>query len=139
MRLTTVSRISRTASRWAGAGTIDSVAGYNLQCQDGDQNFNTDADRFHLAHPAIIASVQPTNSTCFVNPAKKISLRWIPQASTVNGANVTLSAERRWRKRWRSIPAVATRQLWATNTTPAGDECHLQRHHHRHRCEWQFP
>ena len=50
----------------AGSGTIDSVACYDLQCQDGDQNFNRMQIVSTSLIPPIIANVQPTNGTYFV-------------------------------------------------------------------------
>jgi hypothetical protein len=101
----------------AGTGTIDSVACYDLQCQDGDQNFNRMQIISSALVPPVIASLQPTNGAFFVNPATPISFEVDSQASTVTGANVTLLLN--------GVPqtltfntAAATTRLLGTNTTP---------------------
>jgi polygalacturonase len=101
----------------AGSGTIDSVAGYDLECQDGDQNFNRMQIVSTSLIPPIIASVQPTNSTYFVSSAKQISFEVDSQASTVNDAGVTLLLNG-VAQTLTFNTSGATRQLWATNTTP---------------------
>jgi polygalacturonase len=101
----------------AGSGTIDSVSCYDLQCQDGDQNFNRMQIVSTSLIPPIISKVQPTNSAFFVNPTNKISFQVDSQASTVSGTSVALLLN--------GVPQtlafntnIATRQLLATNTSP---------------------
>ena len=99
----------------AGTGTVDSVACYDLQCQDGDQNFNRMQIVSASLIPPVVVNVQPTNGAYFFNPAKQFSFEVDSQASTVAGAGVTLQ-----------LNGVAqtlafntngpTRQLLATNT-----------------------
>ncbi|HEV2694780.1 MAG TPA: glycosyl hydrolase family 28 protein [Verrucomicrobiae bacterium] len=74
----------------AGTGTIDSVACYDLQCQDGDQNFNRMQIVSTSLIPPIIANIQPTNGSYFVSPASKVSFEVDSQASTVSGGGITL-------------------------------------------------
>ena len=100
----------------AGSGTIDSVACYDLQCQDGDQNFNRMQIVSTSLIPPVITSVQPTNAAYFVNPTNKISFQVASQSSTVSSASVTLLLN--------GVPQTlafnttsATSQLFATNTT----------------------
>ena len=101
----------------AGSGTIDSVACYDLQCQDGDQNFNRMQIVSTSLIPPIISNVQPTNSAFFVNHTNQFSFEVDSQASTVAGTNVTL-----WLN---GIPQTLafntngpTEQLLATNLSP---------------------
>ncbi len=74
----------------AGPGTIDSVACYDLQCQDGDQNFNRAQIVSTSLIPPVISNLQPTNGAFFVNPANPVTFEVDSQASTVAGTNVTL-------------------------------------------------
>jgi polygalacturonase len=101
----------------AGSGTIDSVACYDLQCQDGDQNFNRMQIVSTSLIPPVITSVQPTNAAFFVSPTNNISFQVASQASTITSTSVTLLLN--------GVPqtlafntASATTQLFATNTTP---------------------
>jgi hypothetical protein len=100
----------------AGSGTIDSVACYDLQCQDGDQNFNRMQIVSTSLIPPIISNVQPTNTAFFVNPTNKISFQVTSQTSAIAGANVILLLN--------GVPQTlafntgsATQQLFATNTS----------------------
>ncbi|HTB84018.1 MAG TPA: glycosyl hydrolase family 28 protein [Candidatus Sulfotelmatobacter sp.] len=100
-----------------GSGTIDSVAGYDIQCQDGDQNFNRLQIVSTALVPPVIFNITPTNSAYFVNPTNKMSFEVDSLASTVTGANVSLLLN--------GVPqtlvfntAGATQKLLATNTTP---------------------
>jgi hypothetical protein len=101
----------------AGAGTIDSVACYDLECQDGDQNFNRMQIVSTSLIPPIVSNVQPTNGAFFVNPATKISLEVDSQASTVVGANVTLLLNS-GAQTLAFNTSGATKQLLATNSMP---------------------
>ena len=74
----------------AGSGTIDSVACYDLQCQDGDQNFNRAEIVSTSLIPPIISNIQPSNGAFFVNPINPVSFEIDSQASTVAGTDVTL-------------------------------------------------
>ena len=74
----------------AGSGTIDSVACYDMQCQDGDQNFNRMQIVSTSLIPPIIANVQPANASFFVNPTNTITFEVDSQASTIAGSQVTL-------------------------------------------------
>ena len=101
----------------AGSGTIDSVACYDLQCQDGDQNFNRMQIVSTSLIPPVILNIQPTNSAFFVNPTNKISFEVTSQASTISSTNVTLLLN--------GVPQTlafsttsASQQLFATNMTP---------------------
>jgi polygalacturonase len=101
----------------AGSGTIDSFAGYDIQCQDGDQNFNRMQIISTALIPPVIINVAPTNSAFFVNPTNQVSFEVDSQASTVIGTNVSLLLN--------GVPqtlvfntAGATQKLLATNTTP---------------------
>jgi polygalacturonase len=99
----------------AGSGTIDSVSCYDLQCQDGDQNFNRMQIVSASLIPPIINNAQPTNGAFFVNPVSPVSFEVDSQASTIESTNVTLLLN--------SVPQTlafstngATQQLLATNT-----------------------
>ncbi len=101
----------------AGSGTIDSVACYDLQCQDGDQNFNRMEIVPASLVPPVITNVQPTNGAFFVNPGANISFEVDSQPSTVDAAHVALLLN--------GVPQTLafntsgpTQQLLATNTTP---------------------
>lgn len=101
----------------AGAGTIDSVACYDIQCQNGDQNFNRMQILSTSLIPPIISNVQPTNGAFFVNPTNDISFQAASQASTLTGSNVILLLN--------GVPqtlafntTAPTQQLLVTNTTP---------------------
>ena len=100
----------------AGSGTIDSVACYDLQCQDGDQNFNRMQIVSTSLIPPVISNIQPTNAAFFVNPTNLISFTVASQASAVAGTNVTLLLN--------GVPQMlafntgsAAQQLFATNTS----------------------
>ena len=101
----------------AGSGTIDSVACYDLQCQDGDQNFNRMQIISTALVPPIIANVQPTNGAFFLSPTNKISFEVDCQASTVSGANVTLQLNG-VSQSLAFNTSGATNRLLMTNTTP---------------------
>jgi polygalacturonase len=101
----------------AGSGTIDSVACYDIQCQDGDQNFNRMQILSTLLIPPIVANVSPTNGTYFLNPSKTVSFEVDSQASTVNGANVILLLNGVSQNLAFNTNGI-TAQLLATNTTP---------------------
>jgi hypothetical protein len=97
----------------AGSGTIDSVALYDLQCQDGDQNFNRLEILSATLAPPLIVNVQPTNGSYLVNPTNKVSFE-VDSPNLVAGANVTLLLN--------GVPQPlafntngATQQLLATN------------------------
>jgi hypothetical protein len=101
----------------AGSGTIDSVACYDLQCQDGDQNFNRMEIVPTSLIPPVITNIQPTNGAFFVNPNTNISFAVSSQSSTVDATNVTLLLN--------GVPQTLafntsnpTQLLLATNTTP---------------------
>ncbi|MBW8864185.1 MAG: hypothetical protein JF609_04530 [Verrucomicrobia bacterium] len=101
----------------AGSGTIDSVACYDLQCQDGDQNFNRMQILSTSLIPSIIVNFQPTNGAYFVNPAGKISFEVDSQASTVAGTGVTLLLNGVAQALAFNTNG-ATSQLFATNAAP---------------------
>ncbi len=101
----------------AGPGTIDSVACYDLQCQDGDQNFNRMQIISTSLLPPIISNVQPTNGAYFFNPASSLSFEVDSQASTVISTNVTLLLNG-ISQTLAFNTATTTQQLFATNTTP---------------------
>jgi polygalacturonase len=99
----------------AGSGTVDSVACYDLQCQDGDQNFNRMEIVSTSLIPPIISNVQPTNRTVFLNPTNQVSFE-VDSMTALAGTGVTLLLN--------GVPqALAfntngnTQQLLATNTT----------------------
>jgi polygalacturonase len=101
----------------AGSGTIDSVACYDIQCQDGDQNFNRMQVISTGSTLPVIINVQPTNHSYLVNPNTNVSFEVDSQASTIDATNVTLLLN--------GIPQTLafnttspTSQLLATNTTP---------------------
>ncbi|HEY3761085.1 MAG TPA: glycosyl hydrolase family 28 protein [Verrucomicrobiae bacterium] len=103
----------------AGSGTIDSVACYDIQCQDGDQNFNRMQIISTASSLPLIINVQPTNHAFFVNPNTNVSFEVDSQASTIDATNVTLFLN--------GIPQTLafnttspTSQLLVTNTTPMG-------------------
>ncbi len=102
----------------AGSGTIDSVACYDLQCQDGDQNFN----RMQIVSASLVApvisNVAPTNHSFFVNPTNQISFE-VDSITSVTSSNVTLLLN--------GVPQTlafntssSTQTLLATNPSPLG-------------------
>jgi polygalacturonase len=99
-----------------GSGTIDSVACYDLQCQDGDQNFNRMQIISTSLLPPVISNIQPTNGTIFLNPTNQITFE-VDSVSLIAGANVTLLLNG-------AAQTLAfntsgnTQQLLATNQTP---------------------
>jgi polygalacturonase len=100
----------------ANTGAIDSVACYNIQCQNGDQNFNRMQIISTSLVPPIVSNVTPTNGAFFVNPTNVVSFQINSQASTISGTNVSL---------WLNGVAQSlvfntngpTPQLFATNLT----------------------
>lgn len=101
----------------AGSGTIDSVACYDLQCQDGDQNFNRMEIVPTSLVPPVIINVQPANGAFFVNPNTNVSFEVDSLGSTIDGTNVTLLLN--------GVPQTLAfntgdpaQQLLATNITP---------------------
>jgi len=101
----------------SGLGTIDSISLYDLQCQDGDQNFN----RMQIVSAASVApvifNIQPADGSAFVDPHTNISFEVNSLGQNLSGANVSLVLN--------GAPQVlsfntngTTGQLWVTNTTP---------------------
>jgi hypothetical protein len=99
-----------------GTGTIDSVACYDLQCQDGDQNFNRMQILSTSLVPPMIVNVQPTNGAFFVSPTDRISFEVDSQASVVAGTNIALLLNGVAQTLAFNTNGPA-RQLLATNTT----------------------
>jgi polygalacturonase len=105
----------------ASGSTIDSVALFVNETTGsgaggGDQNYNRMQIISASLIPPIIANVQPTNGSVFINPANNVSFE-VNSPSAVSGTNVTLLLN--------GVPQTLafntngpTEQLLATNTAP---------------------
>jgi hypothetical protein len=104
------------------ASSIDSVALFANQTlgtgtSGGDQNYNRMQIVPTTLVPPVIVNVQPTNGSIFVNPLTNVSFAVDSSGQTLLGANVTLLLNGLAQTLAFNTNG-ATRQLFATNTTP---------------------
>jgi hypothetical protein len=101
-----------------GSGTIDSVALFANQT-DGNQNFNRMRIVSTSLTPPTIINVQPANGAIFVDPATtNVTFQVDSDASTMIGANVSLTLNGVSQPGLTFSSVTPTNQLFVTNTTP---------------------